>query len=181
MGGRHEEISACLRGGCRADHRRMGREDRRVDGAVRRQLPDRAAQRHAEVCRTMQRRRHVQIEDAQNDVAKQLDQIKNFIAAGVDAIIVNPVDTSATAGDVRRRRRRQIPLVYVNRQPINRRHAAGQPGLRRLERSRLRHARDQGSLPPVQGSRQDRGQRLCDHGRALQPGRACSAPRTSTT
>ncbi len=37
----------------------------------------------------------VQIEDAQNDVAKQLDQINNFIASGVDAIIVNPVDTSA--------------------------------------------------------------------------------------
>ena len=38
----------------------------------------------------------VQVEDAQNDVAKQLDQINNFIASGVDAIIVNPVDTSAT-------------------------------------------------------------------------------------
>src|SRR5262245_55396317 len=38
----------------------------------------------------------VQIEDAQNDVAKQLDQVKNFVASGVDAIIVNPVDTSAT-------------------------------------------------------------------------------------
>ena len=32
----------------------------------------------------------------QNDVAKQLDQIQNFIASGVDAIIVNPVDTGAT-------------------------------------------------------------------------------------
>ena len=30
----------------------------------------------------------VQIEDAQNDVAKQLDQINNFIASGVTAIIV---------------------------------------------------------------------------------------------
>ena len=38
----------------------------------------------------------LQIEDAQNDVAKQLDQINNFVASGVDAIIVNPVDTSAT-------------------------------------------------------------------------------------
>ena len=32
----------------------------------------------------------VQIEDAQNDVARQLDQINNFVASGVDAIIVNP-------------------------------------------------------------------------------------------
>ncbi|TIL80449.1 MAG: rhizopine-binding protein, partial [Mesorhizobium sp.] len=38
----------------------------------------------------------LQVEDAQNDVAKQLDQIKNFVASGVDAIVVNPVDTSAT-------------------------------------------------------------------------------------
>ena len=38
----------------------------------------------------------LQIEDAGNDVAKQLDQINNFVASGVDAIIVNPVDTSAT-------------------------------------------------------------------------------------
>ena len=38
----------------------------------------------------------LQVEDAQNDVAKQLDQIKNFAAIKVDAIIVNPVDTSAT-------------------------------------------------------------------------------------
>ncbi len=38
----------------------------------------------------------IQIEDAQNDVGKQLNQNYNFIASGVDAIIVNPVDTDAT-------------------------------------------------------------------------------------
>ena len=38
----------------------------------------------------------LQIEDAQNDVGKQLSQVQNFVAAGVDAIIVNPVDTDAT-------------------------------------------------------------------------------------
>ena len=38
----------------------------------------------------------LQVEDAQNDVGKQLNQIQNFIAGGVDAIIVNPVDTDAT-------------------------------------------------------------------------------------
>ena len=37
----------------------------------------------------------LQVEDAQDDVAKQLDQVKNFVAAGVDAIVVNIVDTSA--------------------------------------------------------------------------------------
>lgn len=61
----------------------------------------------------------VQIEDAQNDVAKQLDQINNFIASGVDAIIVNPVDTSATQAMSDAAAAANIPLVYVNRQPIN--------------------------------------------------------------
>lgn len=61
----------------------------------------------------------VQIEDAQNDVAKQLDQINNFVASGVDAIIVNPVDTSATAAMTVAAEAAGVPLVYVNRQPIN--------------------------------------------------------------
>ncbi len=61
----------------------------------------------------------VQIEDAQNDVAKQLDQINNFIASGVDAIIVNPVDTSATQAMTNAAESAGVPLVYVNREPIN--------------------------------------------------------------
>jgi inositol transport system substrate-binding protein len=61
----------------------------------------------------------VQIEDAQGDVAKQLDQINNFIASGVSAIIVNAVDTSATQAMSDAAAKAKIPLVYVNRQPIN--------------------------------------------------------------
>jgi inositol transport system substrate-binding protein len=61
----------------------------------------------------------VQIEDAQNDVAKQLDQIKNFAASGVQAIIVNPVDTSATQAMSDAAAAANIPLVYVNREPVN--------------------------------------------------------------
>jgi inositol transport system substrate-binding protein len=61
----------------------------------------------------------VQIEDAQNDVAKQLDQINNFIASGVDAIVVNPVDTSATQAMTDAAAAANVPLVYVNREPIN--------------------------------------------------------------
>ena len=58
-----------------------------------------------------------QQEDASDDLAKQIDQVRNFVASGVDAIIVNIVDTSAgaavsaAAGDT--------PLVYVNREPDN--------------------------------------------------------------
>jgi len=61
----------------------------------------------------------VQIEDAQNDVARQLDQINNFIASGVDAVIVNPVDTSATEAMTAAAANAGVPLVYVNREPIN--------------------------------------------------------------
>jgi inositol transport system substrate-binding protein len=61
----------------------------------------------------------LQVEDAQNDVAKQLDQINNFIASGVDAIIVNPVDTSATQAMSDAAAAANVPLVYVNREPIN--------------------------------------------------------------
>jgi inositol transport system substrate-binding protein len=61
----------------------------------------------------------LQVEDAGNDVAKQLDQIKNFAASGVQAIIVNPVDTSATQAMTDAAAAAKIPLVYVNRQPVN--------------------------------------------------------------
>ncbi|MDP4033943.1 MAG: sugar ABC transporter substrate-binding protein [Pseudorhodobacter sp.] len=61
----------------------------------------------------------LQIEDAGNDVAKQLDQINNFIASGVSAIVVNPVDTSATQAMSDAAAAANIPLVYVNRQPVN--------------------------------------------------------------
>ena len=61
----------------------------------------------------------LQLVDANNDVAKQLDQVNNFIASGVDAIIVNAVDTSATQAMTDAAAKAGVPLVYVNRQPIN--------------------------------------------------------------
>ncbi|MHA1553212.1 MAG: substrate-binding domain-containing protein [Alphaproteobacteria bacterium] len=59
----------------------------------------------------------MQVEDANNDVGKQLDQVKNFVAAGVDAIIVNIVDTSAGAAITAAAG--STPLVFVNREPTN--------------------------------------------------------------
>jgi inositol transport system substrate-binding protein len=61
----------------------------------------------------------LQVEDAQNDVSKQLSQIQNFIAQGVDAIIVNPVDTDATPAMTKLAVEAGIPLVYVNRMPAD--------------------------------------------------------------
>jgi inositol transport system substrate-binding protein len=61
----------------------------------------------------------LQVEDAQNDVAKQLSQIQNFIAQGANAIIVNPVDTDATPAMSKLAAEAGVPLVYVNRQPAD--------------------------------------------------------------
>ncbi len=61
----------------------------------------------------------LQIVDAQDDICKQLSQVQNFIANGVDAIIVNPVDTSATAAITKAAAAAGVPLVYVNREPID--------------------------------------------------------------
>lgn len=61
----------------------------------------------------------VVIEIADDDVNKQLSQVQNFIAAKVDAIIVNPVDTSATGPMTKLANDAGIPIVYVNREPID--------------------------------------------------------------
>ncbi|MEM7301830.1 MAG: substrate-binding domain-containing protein [Pseudomonadota bacterium] len=59
----------------------------------------------------------LQVEDAADDLAKQIDQVKNFVASGVDAIIVNIVDTSAGAAITEAAG--NVPLVFVNREPDN--------------------------------------------------------------
>ncbi|HEX4618370.1 MAG TPA: sugar ABC transporter substrate-binding protein, partial [Steroidobacteraceae bacterium] len=61
----------------------------------------------------------VQFEDAENDIGRQLNQIQNFIAQHVDAIIVNPVDTDATPRMTRLVAAAGIALVYVNRMPAD--------------------------------------------------------------
>ena len=60
---------------------------------------------------------NLQMEDALDDVGKQRDQITNFVAAGVDAIIINIVDTSA--GATMTEAAGSTPLVFVNREPDN--------------------------------------------------------------
>jgi inositol transport system substrate-binding protein len=61
----------------------------------------------------------LQVEDGGNDVNKQLSEVQNFVASKVDAIVVNPVDTSATAAITKLASDANIPLVFVNRQPAN--------------------------------------------------------------
>jgi inositol transport system substrate-binding protein len=59
----------------------------------------------------------VQFEDAQADIGRQINQVQNFIAQKVDAIIVNPADTAATKKITEMVTAAGIPLVYVNRGP----------------------------------------------------------------
>lgn len=71
-------------------------------------------QRHAEEVGV-----EVQMEDAQRDVGRQLSQVNNFIASGVDAIIVTLADTAAAPGITAAADAAGVPLVYVNLQPEN--------------------------------------------------------------
>lgn len=59
----------------------------------------------------------LQFEDARSDVVKQLNQVQSFVSQGVDAIIVNPVDTAATRNITQSAVKAGIPLIYVNRRP----------------------------------------------------------------
>lgn len=62
---------------------------------------------------------NLQIEDAQTDISKQRSQMDNFIASGVDAIIMTLADTSAAPGISEAASRAGIPLVYLNLEPEN--------------------------------------------------------------
>ncbi len=61
----------------------------------------------------------MQVDDAKDDVTTQLSQVQNYIASGVDAIIVNAVDTDTTQAMTKAAEGAGVPLVYVNRQPID--------------------------------------------------------------
>ncbi|WP_185171480.1 substrate-binding domain-containing protein [Rhizobium phaseoli] len=59
----------------------------------------------------------LQIEFAEADINKQLSQIQNFIAAKVDAIIVNVVESSASPAITKMAADAGVPLIYVNNTP----------------------------------------------------------------
>jgi inositol transport system substrate-binding protein len=60
----------------------------------------------------------LQLEDAKNEIGMQLNQIQNFVAAGVDGIIIDTVDSDATQAMSDAAEAAGIPLVYVGRHPI---------------------------------------------------------------
>jgi inositol transport system substrate-binding protein len=59
------------------------------------------------------------IVDASNDSAKQTGQVENFLAQGMDAVVILPVDTAASGPMTKAVVKAGKPLVYVNRLPSN--------------------------------------------------------------
>jgi inositol transport system substrate-binding protein len=57
--------------------------------------------------------------DSKEDVATQLAQVENFIAQGLDAIVLVTPNTDATEPATQAAMDAGIPLVYVNRKPPN--------------------------------------------------------------
>jgi len=57
--------------------------------------------------------------DVNNDTAKQVGEVENFLVQGKDAIVILPVDTTATGPMTKAVIKAGKPLVYVNRKPSN--------------------------------------------------------------
>jgi len=57
--------------------------------------------------------------DSKEDVAVQLGQVENFVAQGVDAIVLIAANTDAADPMTKAAQDAGIPLVYVNRKPAN--------------------------------------------------------------
>ncbi len=60
---------------------------------------------------------NITIQDGANDQATQSGQIDNFIADGVDVLIINLVNSSSAATVTDKVVAAGIPLVYINREP----------------------------------------------------------------
>ena len=58
-------------------------------------------------------------EDSQLDVGKQLSQVQNFIASGLDGIIIAPVDGGSTVAMTQAAEQAGVPVVYTNNLPVN--------------------------------------------------------------
>ena len=66
----------------------------------------------------------VTVVDGNNDQAKQTEQVNTFITQGVDALIINPVMTSAADTIISTVKQANIPTVLINREPTAEQMAA---------------------------------------------------------
>jgi len=59
----------------------------------------------------------IQMVDAQNDQAKQVEQIDILLSKGVDALCVNAVDPKAASTIIAKAKAADVPLIFFNRSP----------------------------------------------------------------
>lgn len=57
----------------------------------------------------------MKVADAQDDAARQADDIQNFISQNVDAILINPVDSKAVVTSIKAANKANIPVVLIDR------------------------------------------------------------------
>ena len=57
------------------------------------------------------------IADSQNDQTTQDAQVDDFIASGVNVLVINPVDRMASQGIIDKAKAAGIPVVFINREP----------------------------------------------------------------
>lgn len=57
----------------------------------------------------------LKVADAQDDAARQADDIQNFISQNVDAILINPVDSKAVVTSIKAANKANIPVILIDR------------------------------------------------------------------
>ena len=56
--------------------------------------------------------------DSRNDQNLQNDQVESMLEAGVDVLIINPVDRLAAGYLIEKARQRQTPVLFINKEPL---------------------------------------------------------------
>ncbi|MEQ9763112.1 substrate-binding domain-containing protein [Streptococcus jiangjianxini] len=57
----------------------------------------------------------VKVADAQDDAARQADDVQNFVSQNVDAILINPVDSDAIVPAIKAANSANIPVILLDR------------------------------------------------------------------
>ncbi|MFV8044556.1 substrate-binding domain-containing protein [Streptococcus pluranimalium] len=57
----------------------------------------------------------VKVADAQDDAARQADDVQNFVSQNVDAILINPVDSDAIVPAIKAANSADIPVILIDR------------------------------------------------------------------
>ncbi len=77
--------------------------------------------------------------DANNDSAKMIANVENFIEQGVDVVVLHPIDRITVKSIAKKLKKAGIPLVIVNRRPLEKdmEYVASYIGSKEIEAGRL--------------------------------------------